>query len=81
MRNRSTPRISTASAMMRESIGSVSLKKAWTALAPSIAAASNGSLGKARRPAIMISTMNGVHCQTSASRMPNMALLDVARIG
>ena len=53
-------------------IGSVSLKKAWIALAPSMAAASKGSFGSDRKPASMISTMKGVHCQMSASSTPAM---------
>ena len=61
-------------AMTFDIIGSVSLKKAWVALAPSIAAASNGSFGSERSPASMISTMKGVHCQMSASSTPASAV-------
>ena len=61
-------------------MGGVNLKKHWTGLAPSIAAASKGSLGKDRKPANMISTMNGVHCQISASSTPAMAVDAFPRI-
>ena len=44
-------------------------------------AASNGSLGRARRPATKIRTMNGVHCQMSASISPASAVLGLPRIG
>ena len=39
-----------------------------------IAAASKGSLGNALNPANIIKTINGVHCQISASNTPAMAV-------
>ena len=51
------PRINTAIAMTFDIIGKVSLKKACIGVAPSIAAASNGSFGSERKPANMINTI------------------------
>ena len=48
--------------------GSVMCQKAWSAVAPSMRAASYGSWGRLARPARAISMMRGVHCQMSTTR-------------
>jgi hypothetical protein len=44
-------------------------------LAPSMSAASKGSIGSDRRPARMMSAMKGVHCHTSTAITAHRATL------
>ena len=53
--------------------GKVTYKNFRTGLAPSIAAAKNGSFGSDKRPANSNKNMNGVHCQTSTIMTVNFA--------
>ena len=56
-------------------MGSVSLQNRCQTLAPSISAASKGSIGKAERPAKQIRATMGVHCQVSTRTRAGMTRL------
>ena len=51
------------------SSGSVIVRKSCQRVAPSTSAASYWSSGRVRSPAARMIATNGVHCQTSASRI------------